>query len=252
MTHEEIENREIAESYVRGLLSEEACAAFEDHYFACDECFEHVEMLEKFVDGVRDAAETGGLPKPREVTPVSTVWRLRPAFFLAYAASLVLAVLAGWSLLIERPRLKAEAARERLEAEAGRKRLAELGKDLAEAKLAMARVPESQSNLPLVMLDASRAGGATTAVALPAGSSQLAVWVEPPPAAPGTLYRLEIFAKGGETVETIDGLARNAYGALAASVPAARLTPGSYRARLYSTKGAKRDLAGEYQFEVRR
>src|SRR5882672_2720675 len=124
MTHEEIESREIAESYVRGHLDEEARAAFEDHYFACDECFQHVEMLQKFVDGVRDAVETGALPAAQKVS--AAWWRLEPAFFVVCAASMVLAALAGWSLLIERPRLKAEAARESIEAETGRKRLAEL------------------------------------------------------------------------------------------------------------------------------
>jgi len=248
MTHEEIQSREIAESYVRGFLSEPERAAFEDHCFACSECFEQTELLQKFVDGVRDAAETGVLPEPREL---AAAWWLRPAFLSACTACLVLAALTGWNTLVDRPRLQAEAARQRREAEAGRRQVAELGRNLAEAQLAMARVPSPEPNLPLVMLDASRADAAS-AVALPAGASQLAVWIEPPSSVPGTAYRLEISAAGGQAVETLDGLLRNPYGALAASLPAAKLTPGIYRARLYAIKGTKRDLAGDYHFEVRR
>lgn len=35
-----------AESYVRGALPEDAAAAFEEHFFACDPCLHHVEALQ--------------------------------------------------------------------------------------------------------------------------------------------------------------------------------------------------------------
>jgi Putative zinc-finger len=237
MTHEDIQSREVAEAYVFRRLSEPERTAFEDHYFSCRECFEQVETLQKFADGVRDAAESGVLPAVREVTPPPS-W-FRPAFLLACAASLFLAILAGWASLIERPRLAAEAARQRQEADAGRQRVAELERAMAQPKSA-----PSISNLPLIMLVASRAD-AGTAVTVPAAAGQLALWVEPPPSAASTQYRLEI-SSGGKVIETLDGLVRNSYGALAVSVPA--LTPGSYQTRLY----AKSNLVGEYRFEVRR
>jgi anti-sigma factor RsiW len=244
MTHEEIRSREIPEAYVRGRLSESERAAFEDHYFGCDECFEQVEALQKFIDGVREAADRGALGPAPEAA--GGTW-FRTAFFVACAASLALAVLAGWSTLFLRPRLEAEAARSRLEADAGQKRLAQLEDTLASLKRSLAL---AQPNLPLVMLQASRAAG-DEPVAVPASAGQLAFWVEPPPSPPAASYRLEISDNRGQSVETIDGLTRNSHGALMASVPAAKLTPGSYRARLYSS-GARPVLVGDYRFSVRR
>ena len=78
MTHEEIHTKEIAEAYVRGRLSDEERTAFEAHYFGCDECFEQVQALEKFVAGMKDAAESGVLPEVRHAAGAN--W-LRPAFW---------------------------------------------------------------------------------------------------------------------------------------------------------------------------
>jgi hypothetical protein len=87
-------------------------------------------------------------------------------------------------------------------------------------------------------------------VTVPPGADRVALWVEPPPVPAAKSYRLEIASVSGNSLETIDGLVRNGYGALAASVPSARLAPGSYRAKLFSTEPDK--LVGEYRFDVRR
>lgn len=248
MTHEEILKGELADAYVRQRLSASERIAFEDHFFACDECFEQVEILKQFSDGVRDAAESGLLP------PVRTMggkW-LAPALVLAWAASIALAIFAGWTFLIERPRLQAEIAAERHAVEESRTRLSALERDLNTTRLALAKPPVAQGNLPLVMLEASR-GSAPTTVALPQDATQLAIWVEPPPSAAGTLYRLEIIDGAGQTVNTVDHLARNSYGALAVSIPAKVFSTGiSYLARLYAMSGPKPNLSAEYRFAVRR
>ena len=44
-------------------------------------------------------------------------------------------------------------------------------------------------------------------------------------------------------------LVRGRHGALTAAVPAEKLPPGKYTARLFGANGA---LAGEYKFEIRR
>lgn len=59
MTHQEIEQREIIERYVRDQLAPEEQRAFQEHFFTCDACFEQVQMTERFIAGVRYAAETG-------------------------------------------------------------------------------------------------------------------------------------------------------------------------------------------------
>jgi hypothetical protein len=154
-------------------------------------------------------------------------------------------------MLVERPRLATLADSERANAEGARKRLAEVEQELNGRLIASNRVPSSEANLPLVMLEASRADRAG-AVALPAGANRLAVWVEPPPAPAATKYRLEILREGGAAVESIDGLVRNSYGALAASLPASSLQGATYRARLYLSAGAKPGLVGEYRFTIQR
>jgi hypothetical protein len=72
--------------------------------------------------------------------------------------------------------------------------------------------------------------------------------VEPPPAAASATYRLTIVSEAGQAVETVEGLTRNSYGAIAANVPATRLAPGSYRAQLYSSAGPA--IVGEYRFTI--
>lgn len=242
MTHPEIHSREIAEAYARGQLSEPERAAFEDHYFACDQCFEEVETLQKFVEGVRTAAEQGTLPAVQEAPDQEMTPRFfRFGFFVACGATLLLAVAIGWILLIERPRLEAELARLRF-AQAEPKQIAVISTPPGLA---------SQPNQPLVMLEASRADTASS-VAIPATAQQLVIWVEPPPAPSGVTWRLEILTQAGAAVESVNGLVRNSYRALTASVPAAPLTPGSYRARLLVNKGDKLELVGDYRFEVRK
>jgi len=250
MTHDEIQRREIPEQYVRGRLSEAERAAFEDHYFACDECFAETEALQKFVDGVHDAAAIGSL---QEVEESYIAGWFRPAFFIACAASLFLAVAVGWILFVERPRYEQTIAQQRQDAEAARKRLDEIEKERNENKIAIAKIPvrTGDPNLPLVMLESSRAGGAHS-VTLPVGSDRLALWIELPPNEKASAYRLTLVDTADANLQTIEGLKRNSYGAIAAAVPADALRPGTYRVRLYSVEHSALVLAGEYRLEIRR
>ena len=60
LKHEEIEQRGMVEAYVRRKLAPEDCAAFEEHYFQCGQCFDEVQLVGKFVArGVKHAARTG-------------------------------------------------------------------------------------------------------------------------------------------------------------------------------------------------
>jgi anti-sigma factor RsiW len=62
MTHQEIEDRDIVDAYLRGSLVESDRQAFEEHFFTCDECFAQVQTAEKFGAGVREAAASGRIP----------------------------------------------------------------------------------------------------------------------------------------------------------------------------------------------
>jgi hypothetical protein len=48
MTHDEVEQREIVELYVRKRLSPEDRGAFQEHFFACDSCFDQIQTMERF------------------------------------------------------------------------------------------------------------------------------------------------------------------------------------------------------------
>lgn len=251
MTHDQIERGELAELYVRGRLNDADRAAFEEHYFGCDACFEEVQRLEQFIAGVREM-DLESIPEPAPVpAPVIAmpVWR-QPVFYGAMAACLAMGVLTGWALLVDRARLTQEVADARRVSGEAATRL-----QMAERELAMRRAaaaapaPSLAASLPLLMLEATRADEAPS-IQVPPGSTTLALWLEPSPAADTTRYRLEVL-HGNDVVVTIPALRRNSYGALAVSVPAEKLTAGTYRARLY-VEQPKPVLAGDYRFEVRR
>ena len=244
MTHDEIQRRELPELYVRGRLDEAERAAFEEHYFHCDECFAQTETLQRFVDGVHDAVAVGKIPAVEDA--VSFGW-FRPAFFLACAASLLLAIAAGWILFVERPRMELALERQHQDAEILRERLRTL--ETARDDKQIARGPEP--NLPLVMLESSRAAGFSS-ITLPAAADRFAIWVEPPPTSAAGIYRLEMLTSSGELVRTVEGLKKNAYGAVAASVPSDAVRAGSYRVRLYAVTSAASVLVGEYRLDVRK
>ena len=49
MNHIEIEERQIPELYLRGKLSPDEAAAFEEHYLHCQECLDRLELADTFL-----------------------------------------------------------------------------------------------------------------------------------------------------------------------------------------------------------
>lgn len=248
MKHEEAIGRDLAEAYVQRRLSEAEEASFEEHFYGCEECFAEVESLQKMAAGVKDQAHRSFAAMPVQATSYWSGWQ-QPAFALACAASLVLATFAGWMQFVERPGLESLAMSQKKALEESYNKVAELEATLAMATLATAKPPQADANLPLAMLEASRAGGTGLAVQLGA-AAQLALWVEVPEAKFGAKYVMVIRNEAGEVVQRLEGLLRNSYGALAVSVPAAKLSPGNYQARV-ELVNAKPALVGEYRFSIR-
>ncbi len=251
MTHDDIQRQDTVDAYVTGRLSEADRRAFEEHCFACDECFAHLQEVQRFSDAVRDAAQSGALPAlgAGGSSPEFSWGWMRPAFYLACAATVTLAAALTWLLAVERPRMQLQAAQQ--------KRLA----DQARQELAMAnappRAPSAEATaqsapLLLVMLEASRASTAAV-LQVPRGHTQVALWVEPPPAPVNSIYRMEIERGAGKASEFIGGLLRNSYGALAVTVPLERLPSGATRVRLFLERaGGTPELVGEYRLDLRR
>ena len=228
MNHQEARQRELAELYVRGELPEADRLEFEEHFFGCSECFEEVESLDRMRNAVKEAVKAGEFPAAE--APNRSF-----AAGIGLAAAVAFAAIAGWSVFVEQPRLTAEARRER---DAAREKIAAIEKELASREMASAA-------LPVLILEAARDGDSNQ-IRIPKAAKQLALWMEPPPAAQGP-FRLGIFGTTGAEVTTVGELVRNPQGALAVSVPTGHLPPGRYRARLF-TAGNK--LAAEYAFAV--
>ena len=66
MTHQHIQDSEVIERYVRQQLTPDERQAFQEHYFACDECFDQVQMSARFIAGVREASRSGVLAAESE------------------------------------------------------------------------------------------------------------------------------------------------------------------------------------------
>jgi Putative zinc-finger len=211
LTHEQIEARHMIEEYVRGTLPAADRESFEDHYFACDECFARVQNLERFLAGVRNAGRRGALA----AAPEQGWWR--PAFAVAAAACFCLAAGLAWALLITIPSRNAEVA--------GLKAAVTATRQQAERDTGA-----SEANVPVAVLTAVR-GDAGNRLVVPKSARQVLLWIDVP--AGNAMYRLRI-RSGGHTIATMDELMRNAQGALAASFPARLLPAGDYIAELTS------------------
>ena len=93
MTHQEIEKSEVIERYVRHQLTAEERRSFQEHFFACAECFAQVQDTARFIAGVKQAARQGLLNERATAAPW-WAWLFSPAFGLAAAVGLALAI--GW------------------------------------------------------------------------------------------------------------------------------------------------------------
>jgi hypothetical protein len=247
MMHSQIDREEIIERYVLGQLAPEERQAFEEHFFSCDQCFEKVQDVERLRAGVRDAAGHGLLNNDgveHEAKAEHTMW-FRWAFGATACITVALALVIDWMQTIEKPSLhqKLSSMVEQLDRE--RRARSDL-----EQRIASADSPEP--NVPLVMLQSIRdAEAAPNEAVIPPGARHLALWVELPSQASGT-FRLEIQTWDGRPVQTLQGLTRNRYGALAASLPAEALPSGNYRVKLSRQEPAPGTLLAEYQLNIRR
>src|SRR6266550_2761639 len=115
MTHQEIINREIIESYVRDKLSLDERRAFQEHFFQCDECFTQAQDASRAIARVRYAAAEGALDPTPSRKAAASGWNAgwwRPVLVCSIAASLVLAVALIW-LVFRRAQLQRQLASER-------------------------------------------------------------------------------------------------------------------------------------------
>jgi hypothetical protein len=239
LKHEEIEQRGMVEAYVRRKLAPEESAAFEEHYFQCGQCFDEVQLVEKFVAGVKHAARTGLLaPEPR---PERRSWWM-PAFAFAAASAVAFASVLAFVVLVRQPAREAQLQQALSQARLSQARIAEL-----EQRAAQDAGPEA--NVPVVILTASRSADSPNQVQLGSESRRALLWIDVPASPPGTRFGLTISTADGRFAKTIHDLERNSSGALAASLPAADLPAGAYQVRLFHEKSPGQTIA-EYRLNV--
>jgi hypothetical protein len=247
MMHPQIEDEEIIERYVRNQLPETERKAFEEHFFGCDDCFEKLQVAERFVAGVRDAARRGTLSGEVEGRPAGWTWSgwLAPAFGVSACAALLLAAFSGWMYFSQMPKM-----RQRLDQSAAELRAQQQARAALEQQIAGSI--QAEANLPLVMLQATRdVQAAPNEVSVPPGAKHVVLWVEVP-AGKSNRYRLQVDTADHRPVETLDNLQRNSYGAMAVSLPVETLQPGDYRIRLSTQGPSPASLLGEYRLRIRR
>lgn len=174
MTHKEIEQQDVIERYVRRKLSVDDRAAFQDHFFTCDQCFDRVQLMERFVNGVHHAADAGILAGSSAATSAAPSPRfgwLRPAFLLPAMATLILAFAVGWLLLFRMPAMRDQLASERqaqeLAQQENQRKLNEVAQQLQrerderaklETQLAQTQKSPQQSSSPARESSARRKG----------------------------------------------------------------------------------------------
>lgn len=279
MTHQEIEEREIIERYAMNALAEDERRAFQEHFFACDECFDKAHMTARFIAGVRESCVSGNLAKQSSESKTAraqSFWSnwLKPAFVLATSVSVILAVTLGWLMLNQVPNLRGrleqekqareqmqrenqqaiDRAGERLESEKNERvklenQLEELARNTPPPR---PEINKAQGNSPIVILEAMRDSRTSNRLSLPANAGHATLWIEVATGAPFTSYSLQILTSDSRLVQTIEGARQNSYGAVAVEVSAKLLQTGSYIVRLYGVRNGGRELVGDFSLSVRK
>jgi hypothetical protein len=233
-----IHSRGWVEAYVHRRLSPEDSEAFERHYFECDECFTEVQDMQRFAAGMGDAAKRG-LLDPR---PARAGW-LSPAFALAAAAAVVLAVGLCYVTLIRLPDRESRLREALVQARQGQTLAAELDR-----RVAIEAAP--QPNVPVVILTANRSGSdAPEQLAASEETRSAVLWIDIAPQPAGTTFLLTISTPDDRMSTAIHGLQRNRNGALAASLPVTGLSQGLYMIRVYAEQAPGKMIA-EYRMNV--
>src|SRR6185369_5484070 len=102
MDHATIEDQQIVERYLKGKLSPEEAARFEEHYLSCQECLDRLDLAESMERGFKraagqDAAELAAVQQVRQLAVVAWLARLGRSRQMAALVMtvLVVAVLPG-------------------------------------------------------------------------------------------------------------------------------------------------------------
>ncbi|HEX3556446.1 MAG TPA: hypothetical protein VIA62_24765 [Thermoanaerobaculia bacterium] len=272
MDHAYIADHGLVERYHQGLLPPDEEALFEEHFVACPECTEQLELARGFQRGLKSMVAEDAVVARTALQLGLFAWLARRGRLAQWGLALtVLLVAAGLPALWFRAesaslRRTAVARQERRDRETAdlRKRLAESERQRAEerrdleTKLAQARPPEAQrgpiaplANLAVVLLTAVRGAGEPPATIDLAHTGDLvALAVDPGAGARFASYRVTL-TRAGATVFRQAGLQPNALETLMITFPSTFFALGEYRLRVEGIQadGSASEIGG-YPFRV--
>ena len=265
MTHQEIQEGEIIERYVRHELARDERRSFQEHYFACEDCFEQVQTTARMIAGVRQASRKGLLAESAAQPAAWWASLFRPAFGLAIASALVLAVAFGWLVLRQISSPSQELAR-KPQSGASPGPTGTPGQNTAPSATPSpspgknespkpSEEPEllAQNRTPVVLLESSRGTSpSSNQLTLPANSSSAILRIEVEPGSPFASFQFQIFDSAKRLVATATSGKANTRGSVAARVSAGALQNGKYLVKCYGVKNGQRELIGEYDLLVRK
>jgi hypothetical protein len=286
MNHVDIEEQQIAERYVRGKLTPEEAALFEEHYLSCQECLDRLDLAESMDRGFKraagqDVAELATMQQVRQLAVVAWLARLGRSRQMAALVMtvFVVAILPGLFVMRqvrERDR-ELTAARTALEQERGRsaagsqaaaevenlrQKLDVSRRDLAQEQAArvaadreLKTARQPQGNVPLLFLDAQRGSASDKPTYLinlpqPPGWIILSPVINPHPQ---KIYRLVLRTAGGREVWRGDDmqLKFDDQGSFTLSLHSSMLAPGDYTLTAEGLAlGGKPVPAGRFVFRV--
>ncbi len=256
MTHQEAQQDTI-ERFVRHQLSTDERRAFEEHYFECEECFEQVQTMARFVAGIRQAARKGLLTE----SVVDPWWAIlsKPALMFATAIALLLAVGIGWLLLKQRSAPHQELAIEQTPTPqtktsikltptpfVGENRKPDL---LAHNRSTQPPEP-APGKSPIVFLSSERGDSNSNPLKLPANAESVILRIDVEPSSTFSSFQFQVFDSAKHQVATINSGKATTKGIVSASLPAKLLQTGKYVVKCFGLRGSQRELVGEYRLEV--
>lgn len=270
MNHQEIEQSEIVERYLQQRLTNDERLAFQEHYFACDECFQQVRTMAQFIAGVQNASRNGLLDSVQGAAgPSSWFGWFQPAFVLSLAAAILIAAIA-WLTFWKVPSYQSEIARERKVREESQQQLIEARRQTEEIARQLEAERErsreqsqqnseqgptrsdliAQASVPTVTLEAVRSSDSPSLLTLPTNAKYAVLRIPVEPGNRVSSYRVVLQTREGQAIETFNQLRPNRAATLSITLPTKNLSSRHYIVRIYGAIGTQTELLGEYDLRV--
>lgn len=272
MTHEQAQKQEMAERYVRHQLAPAERQAFQEHFFACEECFEEVQTVARFVAGVRQAARRGLLGEAEpELQKAWWADLFSPMLLLAASGALAITLGAAWLFSRSNSAPSTQIAHEQqptpsmnpttsptvtateTPATTAPTPAPTLKREDQRELLAQNQPPEDKpGKTPSFLLESSRdVSPGSNQLTLPANATQALLRLEIEPGSGYANVQCQVYDSARRPVTSASGKP-SPRGVVAMPIAASPLQTGKYLVKCHGIKDGQRLLVGEYDLNVRR